>query len=154
MTRCEPRTVCMRFEQFFFGDGVELQKVFGFGIGFGEGEEQMLGRDEVVFHRARLRAATASSTWLRAELRPGWPTAPLCLGKWSSSPSTMRSRLPRLTPIFSSSGRTMPSSSASSAASRCNGIDLRIAVFGGQFLRALHGFLSFEGEFVEAKCHG
>ena len=35
-----------------FGDGVELEDVFGFGIDFGEGQQQVLGGDEVVFHRA------------------------------------------------------------------------------------------------------
>ena len=33
------------------------------------------------------------------------------------------------------------------------GVDLRIAPIGGQILSALDSFLSFDREFVEAKCH-
>ena len=47
----------------------------------------------------------------------------------------------------------MPSSSAKQRGQQVQRLDLRIAMLGGQFLRALDGFLGFDGEFVESKCH-
>ncbi len=38
-------------QQLFVGDGVEFQDVFRLGIDFREGQQQMFGRDELVFHR-------------------------------------------------------------------------------------------------------
>ncbi len=56
----------------------------------------------------------------------------------------MRSSCARLTPIFSSIGRTTPSLSASSAGQQVQRVDLRIAALGRQLLRALDGFLGFD----------
>ncbi len=39
-------------EELLFGDGVELEDVTGFGIDFGQGEQEVFGGDEVVFHGA------------------------------------------------------------------------------------------------------
>ena len=46
-----PRTSRSTLQHFLVGNGVEFQDVFGLGIDFRQSQKQMLGRDELVFHR-------------------------------------------------------------------------------------------------------
>ena len=57
-------------------------------------------------------------------------------------------------PIFSSTGGTMPSLSSSRRGEQVNGQQFGIAVLGGELVRALDGFLRFDGEFVPTDGHG
>ena len=42
--------VAQHLQHFLVGNGIEFQDVFGLGIDFGKCKQQMLGRDELVFH--------------------------------------------------------------------------------------------------------
>ena len=78
----------------------------------------------------------------------------MTLGSRSSSDSTISCSLTEIGADLSSTGRTIPSVSPSKAASRCSGIDLRIAALGGQLLRRRNRLLGLDRQFVESKCHG
>ena len=56
-------------------------------------------------------------------------------------------------PIFSSTGATMPSLVLNQRRQQMQRHQLRIAVLGGEFVRALDGFLRFDCEFVPTDCH-
>ena len=154
VTRALPRTDCRALSSVGFVDGVELEDVLGLRVDLRQGQQQMLGRDELVLHLASARRWAASSTccsWLR-DVRAGMPPDDLGQMPQFGVDDPIRAAA-RLTPILSSIGPTTPSLSASRPASRCSGIDLRIAAIGGQLLCPLDGLLGFDRQFVEAKCH-
>ena len=108
VTRALPRTVCRALRMSFSPMALSLSRFLALRVDLGQGQQQVLGRDELVLHRRRLRAGPLRRP--ASALATGCGGAPPeTLGKWFSSPSTVRSSCARLTPILSSTGRTTPS---------------------------------------------
>ena len=141
-------------EHFFFGDGVELA-----GRSWPSSRPSPAPAANARSRRTRpsspsASAWAASSTLRQLPARAAAATPPLDFGQMLQlGLDDLLELRRRLTPIFSSTGRTMPSSSSNSAASRCSGSICGLPALGGQLLRALHGFLGFDRQFVESKCH-
>ena len=72
-----------RGENLLLADGVELQDVAGLRVGLGQGQQQVLGRDELVLHVAGF----ALGRFEHADQWPGWPGAPPRRRPWGNGPT-------------------------------------------------------------------
>ncbi len=96
-------------EDIVVGDASELEHLLRFRVAAGQGEQQVLGRDELVLHVAACGSAAASNTFCRAGAICGC-RPPEIDGRCFSSLATILLSCCESTSIFSSIGRTMPSS--------------------------------------------
>ena len=139
-------------EQLLVGDGVEFQDVLGLRIDLGQRQQQVFGRDELVFHRVGFALGGFEHlVEFSAESAAGpRPT------RGRNVPVRPARSCPSCPPVDADAIEDRPHDAVIFRKQRCQQVqrvDLGMAAIRRKFLCPGHGFLGFEREFVETKCH-
>ncbi len=132
-------------------DGVELEDVSGLGVDLGEGEQQVLGRGELVLHRVGL--FLGGFEHLDGALAEAGHRPARGLGQVAEFGVEDALELAYVRADFFEDRADNAVGFGHQRGQQVDRFDLRVAAIGGQFLRALDGLLGFDREFVEPDGH-